>query len=658
MNHASVLSGTGHNGQAIRPEHFTPPDHYPDPDDISSSDTASLDHPSSDSEDAEQEESLSNTLQRLRERSASLKNLASQLQSKYDSAEHDTQPDQPSKQKQENRQDPFAESPYEADDLDSEIHSTLKGRSLLDAAGHFLTKAIKQPDVFARHYGTFAKETLRIVKGNSTLEPERGDKRFRDAVWKDNMIYHTVLQTYLAADKGINNWVEELDMDEADRRRSRFLYQQISALFSPTNSLLNPVAVKRIFQTGGKSLIAGLKNMADDIQHNHGMPSQVRPDAFTVGKDLAYTPGAVVYRNEILELIQYQMQDGQTISQRPVLIVPPQLNKFYVFDLTPKNSLVNYLQSQGIQPFVISWRNPNKSHADWNLDDYVTALEHALEAMCEITGADKVNLASACAGGLTSMALLGYLTAIDKPLVHSHSLFVTALQADDNSALGLFATREAVELSRRHAKTRGYMDGKELSHIFAWLRPTDLVWNYWINNYLLGKEPPSMDVLYWDNDSTRLPAGLHSDFLDIFVEDMFSQPGKLIVKGQPIDIQQITMDFYCVGGDEDYLMPWKNCFDLPHSLSNHSTFVLSTSGHIQSILRPPGIANTAYYTNPDVKLDADDWLESAQKNKGSWWEHWGEWLNDRGGETTSASETLGSEQHPPLCASPGQYVNE
>jgi polyhydroxyalkanoate synthase len=256
------------------------------------------------------------------------------------------------------------------------------------------------------------------------------------------------------------------------------------------------------------------------------------------------------------------------------------------------------------------------------------------------------------------MALLGYLAAIDKPLVHSHSLFVTALQADDNSALGLFATREAVELSRRHAKARGYMDGKELSHIFAWLRPTDLVWNYWINNYLLGKEPPSMDVLYWDNDSTRLPAGLHSDFLDIFVEDQFSQPGKLIVKGQPIDIQQIGMDFYCVGGDEDYLMPWKNCFDLPRSLNNHSTFVLSTSGHIQSILRPPGIANTAYYTNPDSKLDADSWLASAQKNKGSWWEHWGEWLTEREGSKKVATSKLGSEQHPALCPSPGQYVNE
>lgn len=638
MSHASVLSDTGHNGQPIRPEYVSNTDHYSDPDYFE------------DKNNSSEEQPLSECLQRLREHSASLKQFAANLNSKYDQKESDSE----THQAEATKATPFSDSAPE----NVEIKSSVQGRSLLDSAGIFLTQALKQPDVFARHYGTFAKETLRILKGKSSLEPERGDKRFRDAVWKDNTIYHTVLQTYLAADKGINNWVEDLDMEEADRRRSRFLYQQISALCSPTNSLFNPVAVKRVFQTGGKSLISGLQNMANDIQHNHGMPSQVKADAFTVGKDLANTPGAVVYRNDILELIQYQMEPGQNICKRPVLIVPPQLNKFYVFDLTPKNSMVNYLQAQGIQPFIISWRNPNKSHADWNLDDYVTALEHALEAMCEITGSDQVNLASACAGGLTSMALLGYLTTIDKPLVHSHSLFVTALQADDNSALGLFATREAVELSRRHSQVRGYMDGKELSHIFAWLRPTDLVWNYWINNYLLGKEPPSMDVLYWDNDSTRLPAGLHSDFLDIFVDDLFSQPGELVVKGQPIDIKQISMDFYCVGGDEDYLMPWKNCYSVPGAMNNDCTFVLSTSGHIQSILRPPGIANTAYYTNPNVNQDAENWLQTAQKSKGSWWEHWSDWLHERSNDHKLAPAQLGSDQHPPLCPSPGQYVNE
>jgi len=655
MNHASVSSSEGHNGQNIRPENFSNNFRHLDLDKAldfnENSDTDNFGIESSYTDDL-----IDDSLQRLQERSSRLKAFAAGLNDKYQKIENCDK----NHNKSTSNNHTNTTLKYEASipDESKNIKSAIKGLGLIDAAGRFFSQALKQPDVFSKHYGIFAKETLSIIKGKSDLEPERGDKRFRDTAWRDNFIYHTVLQTYLAADKGINSWVEELDMEDADRRRSRFIYQQISSLLSPTNALLNPVAVKRAFQTGGKSLTSGLKNMAKDIQHNHGMPSQVRAGAFTVGKDLAQTPGAVVYRNDILELIQYQMKPGQNISKRPVLIVPPQLNKYYIFDLTPKNSLINHLQAQDVQPFIVSWRNPNKSHAEWNLDSYVTALEQALEAICEITDCDQVNLASACAGGLTSMALLGYLAAINKPLVHSHSLFVTALQADDNSPLGLFATRETIELSRRQSKARGYMDGKELSHIFAWLRPTDLVWNYWINNYLLGKEPPSMDVLYWDNDSTRLPAGLHSDFLDIFIGDMLSQPGKLQVKGQPIDIKQISMDFYCVGGDEDYLMPWKNCFDVPRAMNTHCTFVLSTSGHIQSILRPPSIANTTYYTNPDMTQDADSWLQSAQKNKGSWWVHWSAWLTDRAGDKRIAPARLGSDQHPPLCPAPGLYVNE
>ncbi len=534
----------------------------------------------------------------------------------------------------------------------------LNGVGLVESAGRFFLQSFKQPEGFVNHYSSFAKELVSIVQSKSKLEPPRKDKRFRDAVWKDNYLYRSVMQTYLAWDKEVTAWVDDLDMEDADKRRSQFLREQVSAMLSPTNSPLNPVAVKRAYQTGGKSVLSGLKHLVEDIHTNHAMPSQVRPNSYTVGKDLAVSAGAVVYRSEVLELLQYQMDEGQLVDQRPVLVVPPQINKFYVFDLTPKNSLVKHLQSQGVQPFVISWRNPSRHNAAWDLDRYVSELEAAIEVMCEITGSDQINLSSACAGGVTSMALLGYLQAANKPLVHSHSMFVTALQADDSSSLGLFATREGVELSRKLAKRQGYMDGKSLSHIFNWLRPTDLVWNFWINNYLLGKEPPSMDVLYWDNDSTRLPAGLHSDFLDIFVDDKFAHPDRLTVKGYSLDIRQLTMDFYCVGGDEDYLMPWKKCFEVPQLVSSDCTFVLSTSGHIQSILRPPGIANTVYYTNDAQLDDADQWLTGATKNQGSWWSHWSEWLHQRSGGQSVASGKVGSRANPALSPAPGLYVNE
>ncbi len=535
---------------------------------------------------------------------------------------------------------------------------TLPGKGLLGSAVNFFVQTAKQPEVFAEHYGSFAKELVSIVKSQSNIEPERKDKRFRDLVWRENFFYRVAMQSYLAWDKEVSGWVNDLDLEESDRRRSRFLYQQISALISPTNSPLNPVAVKRAYQTGGLSVLDGFKHLLDDLQHNHGMPSQIRSDAFSVGVDLANTEGAVVYRSEVLELIQYKMKAGTAVSKRPVLIVPPQLNKFYVFDLSPKNSLIRHLQDEGIQPFIISWRNPSKDCGRWDLDYYVSELEQSIAVMLDITGADKINLTSACAGGLTSMALLGYLDAANKPLVHSHSMFVTALRADDSSSLGLFATRELAEFSRKISEKSGYMDGKMLSHIFNWLRPTELVWNYWVNNYLLGKEPPSMDVLYWDNDSTRLPAKLHSDFLDIFIEDSFSNPDTLVVKGHPIDVKKLSMDFYCVGGEEDYLMPWKRCFDVPSQVSGECTFVLSTSGHIQSVLRPPGIANTFYYLNDSKEQDAEAWLETATKCSGTWWTHWSEWLNERGGEKRIVADIIGNEAYPPLTPAPGLYVVE
>lgn len=544
----------------------------------------------------------------------------------------------------------------------STSRDSMPGIGVAESAGRFFLQSAKQPDVFLNHYKRFLKEIGNIVQAKSSIQPERKDKRFRDVVWKDNFFYRSVMQTYLAWDKEVGGWVDDLDLADADRRRSEFLHEQVSAMLSPTNSPLNPAAVKRAYQTGGKSVVTGLKHIVDDVHNNHGMPSQVREGSYTVGKDLAQSKGAVVFRSEVLELLQFQMDDDKPIQGRPVMIIPPQLNKYYVFDLTPKNSLVQYLKSEGVQPFVVSWRNPSRNNSMWNLDYYIQELEAAIVAMCEITGSDQINLASACAGGITSMALLGYLQAANKPLVHSHSMFVTALQADDSSSLGLFATRKAVEVSRNLAHRKGYMDGKSLSHIFNWLRPTDLVWNFWVNNYLLGKEPPSMDVLYWDNDSTRLPAALHSDFLDIFVGDAFSTPGKLTVRGYGIDIQRLTMDFYCVGGDDDYLMPWKKCFEVTDLVDSDCTFVLSTSGHIQSILRPPGIANTAFYTSEipvnDSSQSADRWLASAKKNEGSWWCHWAEWLHQRGGEPRPAPKSLGSVQYPALSPAPGLYVNE
>ncbi len=572
--------------------------------------------------------------------------------------------------------DQSAEAKIEPDKLDTHEPSEegddfcLHGKSPYQGVFRFAAQVLREPSVFIKHYAKFAHSLLSIVQGKSDFTPDRSDRRFRDGVWSDNLVYRTLLQTYLCWSDTLQNFADDLSFeDEADRARAKFLIDQWTAAMAPSNTLFNPVAIKRAYQTGGQSLVAGLKNMLHDVVHNNAMPSQVKQNTLTVGSDLGITDGAVVYRCDQFELIQYRALGAadSTVSEVPVLVVPPQINKYYVFDLTPKNSLVRHLLESGLQVFIVSWKNPSRADSHWDLSSYVAALDGGIRAIQSITGSTKLSLASACAGGVTATALQAYYCALEKrgdlrvPKIVNHSLLVTALSARNHPILDLFVGRETVAASLSRSQQRGYMDGKELRHVFAWLRPTDLVWNFWVNNYLLGKEPPTMDVLYWDNDSTRLPTGLHHNFVDIFINNRYAQPKSIEVCGQPIDLANIDADFYLVGGDEDYLMPWKNCLSNRQLLPNaNCEFVLSTGGHIQSILRPPNIANIAYYTNANTNtaLTAAEWKNGAQRNKGSWWLHWSEWLRARAGDNKPAPQHLGNDAYPPLVPAPGTYVFE
>lgn len=537
--------------------------------------------------------------------------------------------------------------------------SRLHGKGVVDTVFDFSFQVLKQPRTFARHYASFAGELWRIVQANSELKPQRGDRRFRDAVWQDNAIYRAVLQAYLAWDGEVKGLIQDLEYDDdRDRARAEFIFNQISAAMAPSNSPLNPVAVKRAYQTGGKSVLASLQNLANDIKTNHGMPRQITDDAYEVGKDLGISPGAVVYRNKLFELIQYGSAEQSLVHKRPILIVPPQINKFYVFDLSPKNSLVNHLLNNGLQVFMISWKNPTKADASTGLDSYLEELDKGVQAILEITGSKDLNLASACAGGITAVSLQAFYASQGKNVIHNHSLLVTALDVEDHPTLDLFLDKRTVASSLARSRRRGVMEGKELAHVFAWLRPTDLVWSYWVNNNLLGKEPPNMDVLYWDNDSTRLPAALHQDFMDIFVNDRFAK-NTLSVAGQLLDLASIKGEFYFLAGDEDYLMPWKSCYQNANLFSSaDSRFVLSNSGHIQSVLRPPGIGSSVYFTNDQPADCADSWLAAAEKHKGSWWEHWAEWLGARSEGLKEAPRHLGNDFYRPICPSPGTFVLE
>lgn len=533
--------------------------------------------------------------------------------------------------------------------------NALPGKGILETVQSILVLALSRPDHVAKRYAAFAGEALLILRDKSTLKPEPGDYRFKDELWQTSPLYRTLMQLYLAWSQNMQGWVEDQHISPQDRKRIDFILSQAIAAFAPSNLPLNPTALKRAQDSEGASAVTGLRHWMEDVVTNRAMPRQIKKGAYQVGVDLGITKGAVVFRNEQLELIQYESKT-EHVQEYPVLLIPPQINKYYIFDLRPRNSVLAHLVHSGLQVFTISWRNPDHHHQNWNLDTYIQAVHEAVEAIHRISKAEKINLISACAGGLTGMSLIGYLQETGHTNIASHSLLVTSLFGSFGSALDLFATSEGLERVRRYGQINGVMEGRELAHVFAWLRPNDLVWRYWVNNYLMGREPPSLDVLYWDNDPTRLPAALHSDFLDIYANDVFRTPNSLKVLGRAIDFQNIELDTYFVGGDEDYIMPWQGCYHAYTLFKGNHQFVLSTSGHVQSILRPPRLPHTAYFMSNEKPLLADEWLSGTQKYEGSWWGHWHGWLKDKSGETCPAPAEPGCPGYPVLMDAPGSYV--
>lgn len=533
------------------------------------------------------------------------------------------------------------------------------GKGFAETLAMVLSLAIDKPDLLAQHLAEFSKTVLDILmlRAEGAPEPAPSDRRFRDPLWRESPVLRGLMQIYLTWGNSMQSWINAQDLSPQDKLRIDFILRQLAAAFSPSNLPLNPSALKRAEKSHGMSTVAGLKNFFRDIQHNRGMPRQVKPGFFKLGKNLATTPGAVVFRNEHLELIQYRAAT-EKVHHRPVCLVPPQINKFYAFDLKPANSLLGYLVAQGFQVFTISWKNPGVANASWGIESYITSILSAIEAIRQITDSEQVNLISACAGGLTAMALLGHLNETKQPLVHSHSLLVTALMPGNGSIVEAFTTAENLELARQISKVEGTMDGKDLAHLFVWLRPEDLVWNFWVNNNILGRQPPPLDILYWDNDPTRVPAGLHADFIDMYLHDVFRNPGKQVLFDRAIDYGKISVPTYFVGGEADYLMPWRGIYRAMKVFEGDHRFVLSNSGHVQSILRPPNLSNSEYFVNESYPADPDNWRKGSLRNQGSWWLDWSGWLKNRSGSTGAAPMDLGCPAFPPICAAPGTYVLE
>ncbi|MFU2489602.1 alpha/beta fold hydrolase [Thauera sp. WH-1] len=529
-------------------------------------------------------------------------------------------------------------------------------RSPVDKTRELAGKAVKTSAVLLEEEARLARDLMAVLAGNSEIAPAPGDKRFKDDAWNQNPFLRIAMQGYLSWTQALGQVVDQIPLDDRNRERARFAVSMLSDAFAPTNTLLgNPAALKKMVDTGGSSIARGLKNMLTDLATNKGMPAQVDKSKFRVGENLATTPGAVVFRNPVLELIQYT-PTTEKVHARPQIMVPPQINKYYIFDLAPGKSIVEFLVGSGFQVFTVSWRNPTADQADWDMATYVSALLEAIEAVREITGADDVNLHGACSGAMTMAAMLGHLAASERPLVHAATMMVAVLDGQAESQLGLFATPEVVSLAKTNSASRGVIEGHDMGRVFAWMRPNDLVWNYWVNNYLMGNPPPAFDVLYWNNDTTRLPARFHAQLMDIFAEHQLSAPGGMTMLDTPIDLSRVKCDTYVLAGISDHITPWQGVFNTSRTLGGKNEFVLSSSGHVQSLINPPGNPKAKYFTNGATAGTADDWLAGATAVQGTWWEHWREWLKAHSGKLRAAPAALGSKAHPPAEPAPGTYV--
>jgi poly[(R)-3-hydroxyalkanoate] polymerase subunit PhaC len=536
----------------------------------------------------------------------------------------------------------------------------IRAEDLVASAWRLLGEMLDNPGVALQQSLALFAELGRIATGSSALAPDPKDRRFADPAWTGNPAYRVAAQTYLACGNALYRFIDQATIDRRNAERARFLASLLLDALAPTNSLVgNPAALKKFVDTGGASVIHGFENFWRDVVRNGGLPAQVDSRSFAVGKTLATTPGAVVLRTEVMELIQYQPTTDE-VHRRPLLIAPPQINKFYVFDLVPEKSIIRYCLEAGLQTFVISWKNPTAAERDFGLDTYVAALEQAVDAMRAITGGENVNVWGSCSGGITTSAFLAHLAARGEPKVHSATIAVCLLDmaATENTPAGLFVTPESVTAAKRASQLTGVVEGQQLARMFAWMRPNDLIWNYWVNNYLFGNAPPAFDVLYWNNDTTRLPAQLHADFLDLIDANPFLNAGRLTIRGTPLDMAQVDLDSYVVAGLSDHITPWQGCYNTAKLYGPRSTFVLANSGHIQSLINPPGNPKACFWSGASGALDAQAWHAQAAKQTGSWWPHWREWIKRRSGELMSAPAELGSKQNPPFEGAPGRYVLE
>ncbi len=499
------------------------------------------------------------------------------------------------------------------------------------------------------------------LAADDLIPPQARDERFQEEAWTRNAYLDVVKEYYLL----YTRWLEDTvlsspDVDEKTRRRAAYWVRQGLNALAPSNYFwTNPHAVQRFIETGGSSLLDGLKIWLED--RSQGDVSMVNEDVFEVGVNLATTPGKVVFRNRLLELIQYAPTTEQ-VRTVPILIVAPWINKYYILDLNPKKSLVRYLVERGYTVFITSWKNPTVEMRNTRLDDYMLeGILPAIQAARAICDVPQVHAVGYCIGGTLLAALMAWIARDEAPSPIAHwTLFATLVDFTQPGDIDVFIDEESVRYLERTMKRRGYLDGQELALSFRMLRSNSLIWHYFVHNYLYGEEPPQFDVLYWNTDSTRLPEAMHAFYLrEMYLENKLAKPDALTLGGHPIDLGRIRAPLYAVGTEQDHIAPWKEVFKTCSLVGSPVRYVLATSGHIVGIVNPPVDPPKRRYWVGDATgaTDPEAWRASMTKLPGSWWEDWDAWLAQRCGSLTTPPG-LGSEAYPALADAPGSYVLE
>lgn len=524
------------------------------------------------------------------------------------------------------------------------------------------TRAWKDYADFVQRYNQLmASMTLRLMNPQKQVEPvikpEKGDRRFNAPAWTENPFFDALKQTYLLVASNMLKMASQVEgLNEHQKHKMLFYVRQFLDSISPTNFVFsNPQVIEETIRTGGENLAKGTENLLRDIQQ--GQIKMTDTEAFQPGRNLAITPGQVVYRNKLIELIQYAPNTPQVYSI-PLLFIPPWINKYYILDMQPQNSLIKFLVDNGFTVFVISWKNPDPSMENTNFEDYLRLgpLE-SLGVIRSITGSTKVNVIGYCIGGTLLSMALPYLKAKGDETVNAACFFVSLQDFSEVGDTSVFIDEPQLRYMEAQMMDRGYLDARSMAAMFNMLRSNDLIWSNVVNNYLLGKEPPAFDLLYWNNDGTRMTRAAHSFYLrNTYLENNLIKPGKIVIGGVPIDLRQIQQDVYAVGAIQDHIVPWQSAWRITQLAGGHSEFVLAASGHIAGIINPPS-KGRGYWTNDKPVGSAKEWFETAEHHDGSWWNNWLEWLKPHSGEMV-APPSMGNEAHPPITPAPGTYVLE